>query len=127
ADPRHLFAVPNPPIPARSLRNARRPSIFVAELARVPSGLQGGSLATSATNFCRLESKSVKRRRMIALPRLLGIALAGGALSTTLLSARHGVEPSAASALPGFRPSAWFGEQVREQWTGGNCRRPVNA
>src|SRR3954471_3223315 len=29
--------------------------------------------------------------------------------------------------LPGFRPGAWFGEQVREEWTAGGVRVHVTA
>ena len=32
-----------------------------------------------------------------------------------------------ASEIPGFRKSAWFGEQVREQWFGEGIRVLVNA
>ena len=35
--------------------------------------------------------------------------------------------PAEAAQLPGFRPAAWFGEQVREEWLPGGVRAVVSA
>src|SRR5258708_40166386 len=60
----------------------------------------------------------------------------GNARRTTMLSWRillHAFLLSAsgssllASEIPAFRKSAWFGEQVREQWFGEGIRVHVNA